>query len=137
MRSIFGIFLIGCIWGQTTAQTDTLSFKNHATGGNLFYINGKRISAVEFRKVININPEAGKMYEDGKSIQSFSNIVGFIGGGMLGLGFSDLLLGNPKRGVPLAAIGAGVAVLGLTFQISGNKKIQEATKIYNSSLHYN
>lgn len=98
-----------------------------------FYKGEQLISAKEFVAEMKGNSEAFKLASSAKSSYGASNVLGAIGGFMVGWPLGTAIAGgNPEWG--LAAAGAAVLVVAIPISSSSTKKMKEAAAIYNNGL---
>jgi uncharacterized membrane protein YedE/YeeE len=82
--------------------------------------------------MMNDNPEALKLAKSANASYRAGNVLGFIGGFLIGYPIGTTLGGGePEWG--MAAAGAGVIVVALPIISSANKKMSRAVDLYNSS----
>lgn len=95
-----------------------------------FYKGSQLVTANDFVMQMQDNPEAFKLASSAKSSYSAANVLGFIGGFMVGWPLGTAIGGgDPEWG--LLAAGAGVLAVAIPISVSSTKKMKEAAKIYN------
>lgn len=101
-------------------------------GGYTYYQNGKALSMKSLIATME-NTEAFEVIKEAKSKNTLANILGGVGGFMIGypLGTS---IGGGDANWTLAGVGAGLIVIALPISSKANKKTKEAIDIYNTSL---
>jgi len=134
MKKCVTIVLFISTWSAVNAQE--LSVKK-----GRFYKGDSRLSVAEFVDQMKTNDEAYQLALKGKSGYSTSNVLGFIGGFMIGWPLGTAIGGGDPSWA-LAGIGAGVLAVAIPLQSSASKKLKSATELYNrgntlpaSSLH--
>lgn len=98
-----------------------------------FYKGSELLAVKDFTLAMQSNPEAFKLANSAKSSYSAANVLGFIGGFMVGWPLGTAIGGGqPEWG--LLAAGAGVLAIAIPISISSTKKMKEAANIYNKGL---
>lgn len=95
-----------------------------------FYINGNEISKERGEAIIAKDIQAFKLYKSSMKNFSTGNVLGFIGGGLIGWPIGTALGGGePKWG--LAAVGAGLTILSFPIYSNAKKKLNQSMDILN------
>ena len=79
------------------------------------------------------NPEAYQEMKRAKSNHSLANVMGFIGGGLIGWPIGTAIGGGEPKWV-LAGAGAVVLFFAIPLSTGYNKRSKSAVEIYNSGL---
>ena len=126
----FMLFLTANIFAQGPAKRiNTVK----TFGGYKFMQYGSALTMNEIGNIISVNPEAFRVYKKAKSNAGIAMVMGVVGGAMVGYPLGVALGGgDPEWSV--AAIGAGVTVVGFTIASSASKKTKRAVEIYNSGI---
>jgi hypothetical protein len=95
-----------------------------------FYRGTELLNVKDFTLSMESNPEAFKLANSAKSSYSAANVLGFIGGFMVGWPLGTAIGGgDPEWG--LLAAGAGVLAIAIPISVSSTKKMKAAAEIYN------
>ena len=101
--------------------------------GKVYLQNGRLLPAKELHSILSSNEKAAVEVEQAKKnlapLYLFSIAGGFLIGWPIGTAIGG---GDPQWG--LAAIGAGLVLLAIPFQVGYNKHIATAVRIYDSQL---
>ncbi len=98
-----------------------------------FYKGDQPLSVKNFVMEMKDNPKAFELASSAQGGYNTSNMLGFIGGFMVGWPLGTAIAGGePEWG--LAAAGAGVLAIAIPIASSSTKKIKEAANIYNNGL---
>ena len=101
--------------------------------GHKFTQNGQKLSWNELLDVTKSNDKAYKFIKKGKSQNIISAVLGFVGGGFIGVPLGQSMSGqNPNWS--LAYIGGGIALIGLPISISSSKNTKKGIDNYNLSM---
>ena len=103
-------------------------------GGLKFTQKGKNLTMNELVSTMKSNPNSYKLIKSAKSNNIFAQIIGGIGGGLIGYPIGTAI-GGGKPNWTLAGIGAGLVGISIPISSNVNKKAKEAVEIYNSSLN--
>ena len=95
-----------------------------------FYDGERLLKVSEYVELLKTNPEAYNLGLKAKSGYNAGNVLGFIGGFMIGWPLGTALGGGDPNWALLGAGGAVLAV-GIPIQSSATKKLKKATEIYN------
>ena len=95
-----------------------------------FYNGGTQVRVTEFVETMQSNTEAYQLALKGKSGYSSSNVLGFIGGFMIGLPLGTAVGGGDPKWV-LAGAGAAIIAVAIPIQVGAVKKLRSAAEIYN------
>ena len=102
-------------------------------GGYKFTQNGETLKLSE---VVNIMKSDNNAYELAKSAKSnyvLSQIMGGVGGFMVGWPLGTAIAGGKPNWI-LAGVGAGIIVVSIPITSSANKKMRKAINLYNSGI---
>ena len=102
-------------------------------GGYKYTLNGKK---VVMKDLVNLMKNDAKSYElikKGQSNNTLANIIGAVGGGLVGYPLGTAA-GGGNANWTLAAIGAGLIVVAIPIASSAKKNTNRAVNIYNRSL---
>ncbi len=116
---------------QSYAQTRDGDLKMvKSFGGTKFYLDGELLKPKEVLNLMEHDVEALNEFKKAKSNADAGNVLGFIGGVMIGWPLGTALAGgDPQWG--LAAGGAVVLVATIPLSISFKKHATTATNLYN------
>jgi hypothetical protein len=103
-------------------------------GGYKFTQNGNLLTMKDLVKTMESNQQAFDLIKKAQSNTTLASIIGFAGGGLIGWPIGTAIGGGDANWT-LAAIGAGLIVVGIPFSSSANKKVKRAVELYNSSLN--
>lgn len=126
MKTLFSTVILFILSNCCFSQD--LSFKN----GNIYNSEMKKLKTVEVREILSANPEALKLYNQGKSK---GGTGGFLVGFGIGLMIGDLgagLFGTAEYPSALTFVGATSFAIGIPVSIGTNKKIRKSLEIYNN-----
>ena len=90
-----------------------------------------------FKDIMGDNPEALAMVNSAEGVGRFANVLGIAGGALIGWPIGQSIAGNEDPNWTLAAIGAGLAAVGITFAIISDKKLKQAVDTYNTDIALN
>ena len=97
-----------------------------------FFINNERSNLNDFVDAMQSNEEAYKLALKGKSGYSTGNVLGFIGGFMIGWPIGAAIGGGDPNWA-IAGGGAAVLVIAIPVMSSASKKLKEAVDIYEGT----
>jgi len=100
---------------------------------NKFYLHGQRLNPKQLLTTVQSNNEAFKIMKKAKSNYDISNVIGFVGGFMVGWPLGTAIAGGDANWA-LAGLGAGIIIITIPIVSSANKKAKEAINIYNTNL---
>jgi outer membrane lipoprotein SlyB len=105
-------------------------------GGYQYSQNGQELSMKQLVSAVEAHPEAYELMRSAKTNYTWSQVLGSVGGGLLGWPLGTAIAGGEPNWA-LAGIGAGLIVIGIPFSSAANKKSQQAVQLYNSdpTLH--
>lgn len=135
MRKITTILILFVVslsftFGQTSL--DTISMKK-VFGGYQFYLGYKRLNMNQLVKTIKSNDQAYHQIKSAQSSYILSNIIGGVGGFMVGWPLGTAI-GGGKPNWTMAGIGAGLIVVSIPITQSFNKKAKQAVETFNGGL---
>lgn len=104
-----------------------------AFGGYKYTQNGQKMGMGDLVKIMENNQPAYKLIKEAQSSNTLATIIGSAGGFLVGWPLGSAL-GGGEANWTLAAVGAGLIVVGIPISSSVNKKAKSAVEIYNSSL---
>jgi hypothetical protein len=116
---------------KSSAQTRDGDLKMvKSFGGTKFYLDGQLLKPKEVLNLMEHDVEAFNEFKKAKSNNDAGNVLGFIGGVMIGWPLGTALAGgDPQWG--LAAGGAAVLVATIPLTIGFKKHATTATNLYN------
>jgi hypothetical protein len=131
----------------TTVTTSTAQNANTKTssdsiliikkfGGYQFYKNDRQLNMNQLQAVLEVNNEAYKDIKSARSATTFSSILGYAGGFLIGWPIGTAM-GGGKPNWTMAAVGAGLTAISIPISISAKKKARSAVSKYNSGLTSN
>lgn len=127
-------FLLLYLLPLIASSQDLLNYKS---GGRVFNINNEKLKSEDVRSIMTANPEALKLYNAGKSKQTWGNVLLY--GGISVVAINHLtLLNNTKstedvkagRNIPYI-VGAGMVLIAIPIKIGFSKKIKKSVTIMN------
>jgi len=128
--SLLSFFLLLILTAQ--AQRDSLTYLQGAFGGATFYQNGIELRPRDLVNLTSGNPEAYAYMKRAKTNSDWSQVLGAIGGFMIGWPLGTAIAGgDPEWG--LAAGGVGVLLLSIPLTSGFKKNAIKGAEIYNSS----
>jgi hypothetical protein len=105
-------------------------------GGYKYTQNGQLLRMGQMVKIMKPNEEAFKLVKKARTNNTVAGIFGGAGGALIGWPLGTALGGgDPEWG--MAAIGAGLIVVGIPFATAANKNAKQAVALYNASLNSN
>lgn len=110
---------------------DTIEIQQSFFGKKYYYNDNPIKKIFEFESVISSNDSAMIHYKKAKTFYWISQVLGAVGGFMIGFPIGYAITGNDAPW-GLAAIGAGVMGSGLPFTFAFNNKMQKAVEAFNS-----
>src|SRR5687768_322902 len=100
-------------------------------GGYQFYKNDRQLNMNQLQAVLEVNNEAYKDIKSARSATTFSSILGYAGGFLIGWPIGTAM-GGGKPKWAMAAVGAGLTAISIPLSISAKKKARSAVSKYNS-----
>lgn len=133
---LFILFLLAnCLLGQsdsTNIQNQEFHYKSKMPGKGYYY-QGQPVLPKEIPELVKNSSEAYNLAKSANSSGGLAQVLGFVGGFMIGLPLGTMLAGGePQWG--LVGVGAAFIAIGIPMTASANKKMQQAIRIYNESL---
>ena len=123
---MIGLFLA---FGSTAQEIEI----EKSFGGYTFFQDGEEQKIGQLVEIMETNQEAFDFMKKAQTNYTFSSILGFIGGGLIGWPLGTAIGGGDPEWF-LAGIGAGVVAIAIPLEIGGNKNAEKAINMYNSSL---
>lgn len=102
-------------------------------GGFEYYQNGNLLSMKNLKKAVTSNDEAFKLINSTQINNTLSQIIGFIGGGLVGYPIGTALAGGEANWT-MAGIGAGLIAISIPLNNKYNNDVNKAVDIYNDKL---
>ncbi|HIP47882.1 MAG TPA: hypothetical protein EYG92_02815 [Lutibacter sp.] len=102
-------------------------------GGYKYTQEGKVLTMKSMSSTLETNPEAYKLFKKAKSANVLAQILGGVGGGLIGYPIGTAVGGGDANWT-IAAVGVGVLAIAIPISIGVNKKTKKAVSIYNSGL---
>ena len=133
MKKYFFIIIALLCTLVCTAQevTDTVEVQQRL--GKVYLKDGKILTSKDLHTILSANDQAELEVERAKANLAPMYLFSIAGGCLIGWPLGTALGGgDPQWG--LAAVGAGLVLLTIPFQVGYNKHIAQAVKIYNSEL---
>ena len=121
------IFSLSSSFGQV--EGDSITMKK-TFGGYQFYQNEKLLTMNQLVKTMESNQEAYKVIKSAQSNNTLAQILGGVGGFLVGWPIGTAL-GGGEPNWTLAGIGAGVIVVAIPVSQKANKQSKRAVDIYN------
>lgn len=129
MKFILTSTLILFFAASSFAQSDSIRLTK-VFGGYKYSQDNKPLTVKQLGLVLQANPEASKLFQQGKPNGTAATIFGMAGGFLVGWPIGTAIAGG-KPSWELAGIGAGLIVVSIPFSSAFNKKTKEAVSIYN------
>lgn len=114
------------------ALSDSVTMKK-AFGGYQFYSKNKRLNIKQLVETLEPNELAYKEIKAAQTTYTFSMILGYTGGFLIGWPVGTAL-GGGEPNWTMAAVGAGIIVVAIPISNKFNKQAKSAIDIYNSGL---
>lgn len=113
-----------------------------AFGGNKYSVDGKSISIKQMKTLMRYDEPAYAQLKSGKAYSTTATVLGATGGVLIGLNVGIALANsadntNGSKNETkwyLAATGGALVLISIPISITGNKRINNAIKIYNANL---
>ena len=102
--------------------------------GMQFVQDGERLSVKEVSTLLESNKDAYYMFKKARKNATFTGILEFAGGFMIGVPLGQSIGNNPEPNWTLGGIGAGVAIIGTIISVNSDKKAKKAIETYNAGL---
>ena len=99
---------------------DKLIIKNSLFKTNYYY-NGKEISKSRFLTRLCKFDESISEWEKGRNKSNIANVLGFVGGALIGYPVGRAIAGAEEPGWPLAAGGATIVIVGCLLEQSAKR----------------
>ncbi|MEI8085613.1 MAG: hypothetical protein WCG93_05280 [Paludibacter sp.] len=115
----------------TALAIDTIQI-NKAAGGYKFMYKGENLTMDRLGFLSNKNATSAKYFSKAKGTMGFLQVMGFMGGGLIGYPIGTFL-GGGKPNWSLAAVGCGILVISLPIVSSANNNLLKAVNAYNQS----
>ncbi|MEP4532050.1 MAG: hypothetical protein ABJ004_03115 [Cyclobacteriaceae bacterium] len=125
----FSFLLLACSFGQSEGEITS----KKVFGGYTFSQGDKTLTINQLLSTMKENPEAYDLMKSAKSTTDAANVLGVIGGFMIGWPLGSAI-GGGEPNWALAGIGAGVLAVGIPVSISANRKLLNAVDRYNQGL---
>lgn len=111
--------------------TDSIDYYSSFFGVQKFYSGNKKLNASEVREYMKVNPEALKLFNRSRTMNTFSTIVGIVGGFMVGYEIGNSLARG--RSVNWGVMGPGLALTGasIIFDIGSKSSGKKSVRLYN------
>ena len=124
-----------CLQAVSYSQSNAESLSlNTGFFGWQFRHNGKKISLAEASDLVSVNDQAAGYLRSARSNYTMSQIVGTIGGFMVGYPIGTSM-GGGKPNWALAGVGAGLIAVSVPFSIAANKNARNAVAAYNEGTN--
>ncbi|MAD96171.1 MAG: hypothetical protein CMB99_02480 [Flavobacteriaceae bacterium] len=101
-------------------------------GGYKYTQDGSYLTMKQISKAVEANTQAFDLMKKAQSNNSIANVMGFIGGGLIGWPIGTAVGGGDANWA-LAGIGAGLVAVAIPISNSAHKKARKAIDMYNSS----
>ena len=118
---------------QTQAQfTDTISITKSGLGYK-YKCKNEILTLNRLEELVQKNPNAAEYFNKAKGSAGFANILGYIGGFMIGWPIGTAI-GGGKPVWTMALIGGGIIVLAIPIVSSAEKNLLKAVQTYNMEI---
>lgn len=125
------MFLFALLSTSTFAQTGPIEKVDYS--GYKYALNGDYLHISDLNDILISNEEAHRLIYDARQYRGLSQVMGSIGGFMLGWQVGKSLAGD-KFDTIQGLIGAGLMGLSIPIYYGQNKKIECAVDIYNDGF---
>lgn len=129
-RKIFLFFTLSIVVHLCYAQEIEIK---KVFGGYKLSQDGRPLTIKSLSPILEVNSEAFAIYKKAKSSAAVSNVIGAIGGGLIGWPIGTAIAGGNANWV-LAGIGAGIILVSIPIQIGSNKKLKQSVDMYNTGF---
>lgn len=110
---------------------------NYKSGGRVFNIKNEKLKSEDVRSIMTANPEALKLYNAGKSKQTWGNVLLYGGIGTVVVNYISVVKSstsagsaNAGRNIPYI-VGAGMILVAIPIKIGFSRKIKKSVTIMN------
>ena len=112
--------------------------KTIITDGSQYIYNGRPLDFKQMLKLMEKDSEEYELVSSAKSTNSLTNVLGFIGGALVGWPIGTYL-GGGEPNWTLAYIGGAIIVINIPIAISASNKLTEGVRLHNEkqALTYN
>lgn len=117
---------------RTLSGNNELTMKSSFSGWQ-FYRNGERLKLSQVTDLLSSNEQASAYLKSAKSNYTWSQIIGTVGGFLVGYPVGTALGGGEPKWV-MAGVGAGLIVATIPLSVSANKHARNALLSYNESI---
>lgn len=132
----FALFFTVPASSQTTTSGNKDSIEMVKSFWGIKYYQGtQRLYTSGVNTVLKSNNEAFTYWKKGYGSYVFAQIIGAIGGALVGYEIGKSLGGGGKMNGAVLGIGGGLIVTSIIFGISGEKKMKKGIRIYNAALY--
>ncbi|MFA7326921.1 MAG: hypothetical protein WC121_09670 [Candidatus Kapaibacterium sp.] len=104
--------------------------KTIGTDGSLYTYEGKPINIRQIMSLMEKNSEEYELVSSAKSTAAFTNVMGFIGGALIGWPIGTYL-GGGEPNWTLAAVGGAIVVINIPLAIGAQNKLTEGVRLHN------
>ena len=135
MKQVLISLVLLLFLSNSVAQTakDSLTYIQGAFGGATFYQNGVQLKPKSLLVITAENPEAYTLMKRAKVNYDWSQVLGVIGGALIGWPLGTALGGGDPNWA-LAAAGVGVLVISIPLASGFKKNAIKGAEIYNQGL---
>jgi predicted membrane protein len=130
--TLLSLLLIACLSAFGQNASDSLTIKSTG-GGCTIYQNGKAINLSTIGTIIESNELAFKQFGKAKSTSTFSNLLGSVGGFLVGYPVGGALTGK-SMDWRMLGIGAALITIAIPISSKSTKQLKQAVNTYNSGL---
>lgn len=102
-------------------------------GGRLFYQGNRQLTINDIENAVKSNEVAYKEFKSAKAVSSFTYILSYAGGFLIGWPLGTAIGGGEPMW-ELAYIGTGLVAVSIPFAIHANKKLNNSVLIYNKGI---
>jgi hypothetical protein len=102
-------------------------------GGYTFTQNGEKLGYKDLTEIMKFNVAAYPVIKKARAKNKIANVLGFMGGGLVGWPVGDYLA-DEEPNWTLAAVGIGVVFFSVSLAATASKQAKKAVDLYNSSL---
>ncbi|MFY0599273.1 MAG: hypothetical protein JXR03_06345 [Cyclobacteriaceae bacterium] len=136
LPALFIFILFFCFYDASSQTHPDIISTKKIFGGYQFSQYGKTIKMGQLPDRVQTNSEAFELAKSAKSSFIFANVLGAVGGFMIGWPLGTAAGGGDPQWTMLG-IGASIAAISIPLSISSNKKAINAIEKFNGDLEKN
>lgn len=130
LTGIYALLFIVPSFSQERAK-DSIDYFSSFFGVSKYYMANEKLDASQVREYMKVNPQALKLFNKSRTLNTFSTIVGVVGGFMVGYELGSSL--GKGRAVNWGVMGPGLALTGasIIFDIGSKGAGKKSVHLYN------